>query len=279
MIEQNQITSGEFQLTYKVFGEGNQTVICLHGHGRSADDFLFLEDRNVKVISINLFLHDESFFPLDRIDNDPVAWEEIFPVFQKLFAKENVDRFHIFAFSQGGRFALLLLESLPEYIQTFTLLAPDGLDNNSFYNWSSRRKYFRNLFKRWLEKPQKLQKAADISSKLKLMRPKVRDFVYKFSSDRETMERASQTWMAFRNLQPDPETIGKMVRKYQIPFLIIMGKYDQIIRPKVALKFLKHAGLPEEIVEIENGHDFFKASAILRYLEYLPFLKPIDGIN
>ncbi len=262
----------EFRLSYQVFGSGEETVICLHGHGRSSDDFHFLGHKGVRVISIDLFFHKDSVIPQERVDSNPVKWNEIQPVFEQILSQENVDRFHILAFSQGGRFALLLLASLPKRILTFTLIAPDGLDNSSFYNWSSRQKIFRMLFHRWQKKPHKLQGVADFAVKMKLMRPKVRDFVYHFSSEPETMKRASQTWMAFRKLQPDPRETGEIVKKYGIPFRIIMGKYDQVIRPQQALLFLKNAGLPEEIVEVENGHDFFKEKSIEKFVGYLPFL-------
>lgn len=265
----------EFRLSYQVFGSGDETVICLHGHGRSSDDFHFLQGINVRVISIDLFFHKDSHIPLDRVDSNPVKWPEILPVFEKIFEQEDVTKFHVLAFSQGGRFALLLLSSLPEKIQTFTLIAPDGLDNHSFYNWSSRQKIFRMLFHRWQKKPHKLQAVADFAVKMKLMRPKVRDFVYHFSSEPETMKRASQTWMAFRKLQPDPKKTGEIVQKYAISFRIIMGKFDQVIRPQQALLFLKNAGLPQEIVEVENGHDFFKEKSIEKFVEHLPFLKKV----
>jgi len=273
VIQQKQIIFKAFSLSYQVFGEGAETVLCMHGHGRSKDDFLFLEGKGVRVISLDLFFHGKSVIPDERIDKNPVVWKEIQPVFEALLDQENLQKIHILAFSQGGRFALLLLQHLPERILTFTLLAPDGLNNRSFYNWSSRQKIFRMLFHRWQQKPEKLQKLADISAKLKLMRPKVRDFVYHFSSDPDTMLRASQTWMAFRKLQPDPVKIGQIVKKNQLPFRIIMGKYDQVIRPVQALLFLRNASLPENIIEIENGHDFFKPSSVEKFLPHLPFLK------
>jgi pimeloyl-ACP methyl ester carboxylesterase len=263
----------DFKLSYQVFGEGNQTVICLHGHGRSSDDFHFLAQNNLRVISIDLFFHGESLAPKSRITRNPISWSEIQPIFEKLFIEEKIAQFHVLAFSQGGRFALLLLEYLPERIQSFTLLAPDGLNNKSFYNWSSRRSFFRSLFIRWQKKPEKLQKLANTAVKLKMMRPKVRDFVHHFSSDSETMKRAANTWMAFRKLQPNPIKTGEIIRTFPIELKIIMGKYDQVIRPIQAKIFLKNAGLPAEIIEIENGHDFFKPSSIEKFVDYLPFLK------
>lgn len=263
----------DFKLSYQVFGEGNQTVICLHGHGRSSDDFHFLAQNNLRVLSIDLFFHGESLAPKSRITRNPISWSEIQPVFEKLFIEEKIAQFHVLGFSQGGRFALLLLEYLPERIQSFTLLAPDGLNNKSFYNWSSRRRFFRSLFIRWQKKPEKLQKLANTAVKLKMMRPKVRDFVHHFSSDSETMKRAANTWMAFRKLQPNPIKTVEIIRSLPIELNIIMGKYDQVIRPIQAKIFLKNDGLPEKIIQIENGHDFFKPSSIEKFVDYLPFLK------
>lgn len=273
-MEHRVVKSGGFQLAYKVFGEGTQTVVCLHGHGRSAEDFLFLNNRDVRVISIHLFLHDESFIPADRIEKKPLEWPELFPVFEKIFEQEKTDRFHMLAFSQGGRFAMLLLETIPEKIQSFTLLAPDGLNNNSFYNWSSRRKYMRRLMQGFVENPESIRKWANVTTQLRLMRPKVNKFVHSFSDDPETFIRASHTWMAFRNLQPDPVKIGSIVRKHQITFIIITGVHDQIIQTKSAARFLKKAGLPAScLMEIESGHDFFKPAVILKFLPLLPFSK------
>jgi pimeloyl-ACP methyl ester carboxylesterase len=273
MCQKKTIEYTDFKLSYQEFGVGNETVICLHGHGRSSDDFHFLAQKNVRVISIDLFFHGESLALENRITNNPISWSEIQPIFEKLFKEEKIDQFHVLAFSQGGRFALLLLEHLPERIQSCTLLAPDGLNNKSFYNWSSRRRFFRSLFVLWHKKPEKLQNLANIAVKLKMMRPKVRDFVHHFSSDPETMKRAANTWMAFRKLQPNPIKTGEIIRSFPIEFNIIMGKYDQVIRPIQAKIFLKNAGLPEEIIEIENGHDFFKPSSIEKFIDYLPFLK------
>lgn len=273
MIQNKSVKNLDFKLSYQEFGDGNETVICLHGHGRSADDFHFLAQKNIRVISIDLFFHGESYSPMDRTNNNPMNWSEIQPIFEKLFKEEKIAQFHALAFSQGGRFALLLLEHLPARIQSFTLLAPDGLNNKSFYNWSSRRRFFRFLFIRWKKKPEKLQKLANTAVKLKMMRPKVRDFVHHFSSDPDTMKRAANTWMAFRKLQPNPIKTGEIIRTFPIEFNIIMGKYDQVIRPIQAKIFLKNAGLPEKIIEIENGHDFFKPSSIEKFVDYLPFLR------
>ena len=55
-----------------------------------------------------------------------------------------------------------------------------------------------------------------------------------------------------------PKETGEIIIKNTIPFVIIIGKYDKIIRPTQALRYAKKSGLMDCVVQIECGHDFFK---------------------
>jgi pimeloyl-ACP methyl ester carboxylesterase len=259
-------------LEYFVYGEGKTCVVCLHGHGRSADDFKFLESTERTVISIHLFYHGSSYFPVERIENAPLKAEEFNELFRRLLQLEQVNDFHLFAFSQGGRFSLCLLPEFSDRIRTLTLIAPDGMDNNSFYNWASRRKWARKLFIRWERNPDKLKYLSYLATKVGIMRPKVRTFVNEFSSNRDHFRRASLTWRGFRELKPDPELVGRIIRDRKIPFRIIMGTHDQVIRPKQAYDFIRRCGLNDVVKEVNNGHNFFKESSINKFIHLLPFM-------
>lgn len=262
----------ELILEYYIYGQGAVNVICLHGHGRTVHDFEFITSPSRRVIAIHLFYHGNSYFPEDRIEKKPLQSSEFLNIFNKLLIEESIDKFHLFAFSQGGRFSLCILLVFWKYILTLTLISPDGMDNNSFYNWSSRRKLARMLFKRWENNPKKLKHLSTIAVKIGLMRPKVKSFVDEFSGNTNTFKRASLTWRAFREIQPDPELIGKTIKNHHIPFRIIMGSYDQVIRPKQAYAFEKKCGLTGHVIEIQNGHNFFKTSSINKFRHLLPFM-------
>jgi pimeloyl-ACP methyl ester carboxylesterase len=262
---------GRLSLEYFCFGSGETTVICLHGHGRPASDFEFVASEERRVISLHLFHHGNSRFPENEIEENPLKIEEFTEVFEQLLEVEDVERFHLFAFSQGGRFSLCILPFFAEKIETVTLISPDGMDNWSFYNWSSRQKWARRVFQRLEKHPEKVAKYSSIANKMKLMRPKVRAFVDEFSSDEERFKRASQTWRNFRMLRPDIAKIKKVLRDHPVTFLIIMGSYDQVIRPKQAYRFARKIGQPDCVKEIPNGHHFFKPSSINKFLHLLPF--------
>lgn len=112
MTETKVVHNNGLALEYLVFGNGQNVVICLHGHGRPAEDFIFLEDPTRKVISIHLFYHGRSYFPEERIEKHPLRTEEFESLFSMILEKEAVIDFHLFAFSQGGRLHCLLFQIL-----------------------------------------------------------------------------------------------------------------------------------------------------------------------
>lgn len=265
------IEIGRLNLEYFTTGEGPKTIICLHGHGRPASDFEFVAGEGKRVISLNLFHHGNSTFPSEDIERAPLQINEFIELFELLLNTEKVEHFHLFAFSQGGRFSLCLLPFFAEKIETLTLISPDGMDNSSFYNWASRQKWARRIFRKFEKDPTRLKIYTNIALKLRLIRPKVKSFMDEFSSDRERFRTASQTWRNFRMLQPNVHKIRKALNEYQIPLLIIMGTYDQVIRPKQAYRFARKIGRPDCVQEIPNGHHFFKPSSINKFRHLLPF--------
>ena len=110
------VSCNDVQLEYITYGDGKEHVLCMHGHGRQAEDFKFVAKENRKVISINLFHHGNSFFPLKRIEKNPITIYEIIQLIQLIIEKENLINFHCLAFSQGGRFILALLPHFQKHI-------------------------------------------------------------------------------------------------------------------------------------------------------------------
>jgi pimeloyl-ACP methyl ester carboxylesterase len=270
----------DYQLSYYVFENPKEDrihsdlttftpecILCFHGHGRSGKDYEFLTSKNIKVIAVNLFYHEESMVKTDHI----LKWNTIKTLLLKLLKLENCEEFHGLAYSQGGRFALRLYQSIPEKFKSLTLIAPDGLDDRSLYNWASRRLFFQELFKAMSKKPESIQKLTKVIYKSGLMRPKVKDFILKFTEDKETIQRAAKAWGAFSSIRPNAKKIGNNLHKYQTDFRLIMGTKDQIIRPQQASYFLKKSGIQTEIRLLECGHNFFKEDILTELISHLPF--------
>ena len=261
-MESSIVTLNDLILEYYTCGSGPESIICLHGHGRPVSDFHFLGKSKRKLILIVLPHHGQSFFPSNRIEKNPLSILEFNHLFEKILKAEAINKFHFIAFSQGGRFVLSLMPIQEQKIQSVHLISPDAMDNNSFYNWSSRIGWARNLFKSWEEDPQRFIKAARIAKRLGLVRPKVYSFIQKFASNKESFQRASITWRGFRNIRPNNDELKKVIARSDWRFVVIMGKYDQVIRTRQAELFLKRINQLDALIEIECGHDFFKEENI-----------------
>ena len=250
------VTNGELSLSYIKFGTSGPNIITLHGHGRTAEDFIFLKENGI-VISIDLFFHGQSIFPENRIEKKPLETDEFYHLFKSILVKEGVTTYHLVAFSQGGRFALSIIPIEINNILSIQLISPDGMDNKSFYNRMSRKKWARNLFVKWEKNPIRLVNYSRFARILGIMRPKVFLFVQKFAADKKSFFRASCTWRGFRAIQPNENELKSCLKTYSGLFRIIMGKHDQVIRTKQAKNFLKRIESEKALLEIDCGHDFF----------------------
>lgn len=252
------IREGNITIEYYVEGSGQNTLVCFHGHGRQVEDFLFLAKKDRKLLLIVLPHHGKSRFPVERIENQPLKIEEFNSIFTKIIEKEAINHFHFIGFSQGGRFVLSLLPLYKDRLKSVQVISPDGMDPMSFYNRTSRLRLARLLFQKWERSPKSFIRIAKFAFKLGLVRPKVFAFIELFAGNQEQFQRASRTWRGFRNINPDFNAISSSLNANKIYFKVIMGKYDQVIRTRQAVQFLKRLGFAEALIVIECGHDFFK---------------------
>lgn len=265
------IVLDDLKLEYHVYGKGNTHILCFHGHGKSAEDFEFLANEDRKVISVNLFLHGKSTFDESRITTNLLKSKDVEKLLEKLFYKEKICEFHWVAYSQGGRFLLTVLPYFGSRVKSVHLLAPDGLNDKNFYSWSQRRWWARSLFKRWTKRPHELIGISKALVKGKIIRPKIVDFLQYYTEDQTRLKLAFSTWAGFRKLRPSPEDIRNVLEQNNIPFKLIIGKYDQIITKSSAEKFLSEINKPEALISLPFGHDLFRDEVIDELKENITF--------
>lgn len=252
------VSHQDMRLSYCVYGSGETAVICFHGHGKDAEDFEFLKQKNRKIISIDLFLHGNSTFSEQRIYKNLITSSDVEKLLEKILDQEKVDRFHWVAYSQGGRFTLALFPRLKNRVLSLNLLAPDGLNDKNFYSWSQRRWWARSLFSRWVKRPNELMRLSRILAKTKVIHPKIVDFLSFYTENEDRLKLAHAAWRSFRELRPDIQKVKTSLNETGIPLQLIIGKYDQIITVKSAEAFLKKLDREHQLVVLPYGHDLFK---------------------
>lgn len=266
-----EISNGDLTIDYQVFGQGNIDVIALHGHSKTVYDFEDFGNKDVRVIAMHLFHHGNSSFPIERINKTPLRPEEFYDLVEEILQKENVKTFHLLAYSQGGRFALKLVEAYASSILSINLLSPDGIDLKGFYDRMAH-KWYNLYFMQFLERnPRFFLGTIKIAHRLGFVHQKIVDLAEDFTKNKTRMLCASRTWRNFRNIQTSPARFGEIVQEHQIPTQILMGNRDGIFPPKIAHRFEKESGLQGIVKVLDCGHDFFKERAKLLFIPLLPF--------
>jgi pimeloyl-ACP methyl ester carboxylesterase len=256
------VSHEDLQLEYLDFGTGDETVICFHGHGKCAEDFLFLGNSGKRIISINLFLHGNSSFDDKRLTKELITGKDVEKLLEKLIEIEKIEQFHLVAYSQGGRFVLTILPFIFQRVISLHLLAVDGLNDRNFYSWSQRRWWARMLFKRWTQKPHELVAISSFLAKFKVIHPKIVDFLKYYAEDKEKLTLAFKTWSAFRKLRPDIELLKVALLDKSKRFKLIMGRHDQIITVASGKKFLSGLNREDALIVVDCGHDFYREEAL-----------------
>ena len=257
-MRQKKILYKNSEIHYYLFGNGPQTVVCLHGYGESGRAFGFLDNNATDLYtfySIDLPFHGESKWK-EGLNFSP---EDILNIIEAILLREerqpkSSNKFILLGFSLGGRVALSLYDRQPEVISKLVLLAPDGLKINFWY-WLATQTYPGNkLFALTMNKPAWFFGFLKILNKAGFVNASIFKFVNYYISDKQVRDLLYSRWTAFRNLKPNLSSVKTNVLKYQTQVRLLYGKHDRIILPIVGEKFRKGIERHCKLTIIPSGH-------------------------
>jgi len=241
------------KLSYLVKGSGSKGLICFHGFGRNATDFMALNlSSDLKIISINLPFHSESKF-LEKDLEKTFRKEDLRYCVSKLIENEKIESTFIVGYSLGAKAALCLIESNTIKVNGAVLFAPDGFKSNPWYWFASQTKIGESLNKMSIRKPWifnaflKLSKTVGFASERQL----------KFAEEQmytiEKRELVYNIWRAHRKLKANLNEISSRIKLEHIPLKIVLGKFDKII-PASQIKKWSSSSPPSVLIEEKCGH-------------------------
>jgi len=243
-------------LEYLTIGEGADAIVCFHGFGRKAEDFEVFKSlirENQRMVAVNLFAHEGSVFPEERINNKPllvIEWKDLLEAF---FKAENIHRFDMIGYSMGGRVAMKTLELMPGRVKSLLLIAPDGIKINAMYRFASGTVIGKWLYRKLIHNPKPLFWTADALHKLKFISDKLHRFAYVHQDTQAKRQLVYDAWMIHKNMFPDLENVACIVREGK-SFNMVFGKYDSVITPALGKKMSGIIGSDKHYFEIEAGH-------------------------
>jgi pimeloyl-ACP methyl ester carboxylesterase len=246
----------DLSLSYRTFGSGEQHLIAFHGFGRTGQDFAVFERALGDRFTIHAFdlpFHGESPSPAERAQR-PFEPNELRDHFIAFADHLGAEKLVLIGFSLGGRFALSLLETMPERISHAVLIAPDGLKTRPWYRALASSAWGRARYRSFIERPERVHRIASMVRTTGLMTDKMHRFIIGQSDSMAKRELLHNVWLSFRHIEPDLDTVAANARKHGLSIILMFGAKDSVIKPELASRLQPKA--PERITTelVDAGH-------------------------
>jgi pimeloyl-ACP methyl ester carboxylesterase len=253
MISDKFIHHNNSSLHYAKAGNGDQHLLVFHGFGQDMGVFDFFTRslaRNYTFYVFDLYFHGKSQWGNGEKTLQKDDWQET----MRLFLRENgIERFQLAGFSLGAKFVLATLEAFPRSVDKVYLIAPDGIKTSFWYSLATYPGLLRTFFRSMIHHPERFLKLAKWLNKSGFVDAGLIRFAEYQMDSTEKRNRVYYSWVVFRHLKFDLANVAGIFNDNDIDLILILGKYDKVIRPENMERFtrkLKHYHLRI----LESGH-------------------------
>jgi pimeloyl-ACP methyl ester carboxylesterase len=242
------------RLHFRTFGRGSRLMICFHGYGLDAGSFEVLhhwDNHSYTLLCFDHAFHGQSEMYTNEVEVPVNVLCD--PIVQ--FAKElGYTSCSIMAFSLGGKLALCLTERYPDFVEKLVLIAPDGIKTSFWYSLATYPLFFRAALRRIVLRPWFFNRLVQTMRVLKLVDKGILRFASSQMNTVKKRYRLYNTWVAYKQFNPNLRTLAVLLNNRQIPVLLYLGKYDKIITQSNLYFFIKQLAVIQ-VVTLPVGHN------------------------
>jgi len=217
----------DIQFDYIRFGSGAKLLIAFPGYGDRMEQFLKIEtalSHRYTVYVVELPGHGENDWSRNQFYKSD--FKQLISAIQE---KENKATCSLMGHSFGGRVILSLLSGLGESIDEIYLLAPDGLDREYIKRATMLPLTVRKLLQRFLKNPGWYLGLVSGLNKLGLLKDYSFRFVQLNFANERRRKRLFLSWNSIDDFTLNHREIKSLIRRYEIPIKLILGKKDLVI--------------------------------------------------
>jgi len=262
-VKENCIQTGNSNYHYYTFGKGAEPLLAFHGFGQSGKEFLLFEKYlgdKFTIYAFDILHHGKS-----EHKGEPITEQDLKDFINAFTKQHNIEKFSLIGFSLGGKIVLKLIELFHARLNNAILLSPDGLKINPIYRFSTVTPTGRFLFRGFINNPAPVSKTALLLKNMKILDPKIYNFMYSQIRTKELREKIYKVWITYQNINPDLDKIAALVNKNTFRFLLIFGKHDRVIHPKYGERFIKRLKDKNAFVLLNTGHQLL-SEKVAEYL-------------
>ncbi|AKD02231.1 alpha/beta hydrolase [Pontibacter korlensis] len=249
------IIQDKSKLHYRVIGHGSRVMLAFHGYGQSSSYYLSMEralGADYTIYAFDLFFHGRSEL---HKRNMPLTKEFLSAFIEHFLEKQGISQFSLMAFSMGGKFALTLVEYMPQRIQELFLIAPDGIKTSFWYNIATYPGWLQQLFKHTVLRPEPFFRMLRMLHKYNLVHKSLLRFAHYQMDSMPKRLRVYRSWVGFRDLNFDIRKIVKQLNQHHVSVTMFLGEYDEVISPKRVAVFVD-ALEKGKLVLLKTGHSY-----------------------
>jgi pimeloyl-ACP methyl ester carboxylesterase len=253
MISSHYVSYKKSQLHYIKAGTGKESLLFFHGFGQDHSVYLpIIQALSARftLFVFDLYFHGKSIWGNNEQPLEKSQWKD---TLQQFLTDNHVHNFSVTGFSLGGKFALATLEAFPDRCQQIFLIAPDGIKTNVWYSLATYPLALRKLFKSFINHHERFLRILQFLNRYNLIDKGLIRFADYQMNSKQKRERVYYSWIVFRHLSFNNQVIAKIINTHNIKTTIVVGRYDNVIRPADLASFSKKIkNIRFEI--IEAGH-------------------------
>lgn len=249
------ITHQRSRLHYRIIGNGSRVMLAFHGYGQSSayyESMVKALGSDYTLYAFDLFFHGRSQLHKSQ---SPLSKEHLAEIIIKFLEQHKIRRFSLMCFSMGGKFALTLVEKMPEKIDELYLIAPDGIRTSFWYNVATYPGWLQQLFKRSVLKPMPLFTLLNVLNKYRMVHKSLFRFAHYHMDSTSKRLRVYRSWVGFRELDFNINHIVQLLNRHQVAVTMFLGEFDRVISPKRVGTFIKSLD-KGELVILKTGHTY-----------------------
>lgn len=245
---------GQVNWSYLDNGEGDEVWLAFHGYGQEAEvmhHFMRTLRPNARILSFDLPLHGNTTI----YKNKALSIGDIGELAGTVLREVGASSCSLAGFSLGGKVVLKIVEIEPAKLERIVLIAPDGLKTNPLYWFVTNTFIGRWIFQIFIAFPAPLLGTSKLLATLRLMNPKIHEFVASQMGTREKRKKVLDTWMTFRHIRPSLDQVRKKIWRYKILPTLVFGERDRVIHPKLAKKLSGDNCKTAKLIMLKAGHN------------------------
>lgn len=231
-------------------GLGKQLLFAFHGYGLDGKVFEQYQDifKDFTIIAIDLPFHGATNWK-----GAYLTMEHLEALIHHYCQAWQVSQYSLMGYSLGGKISMNIVQNFPKAVERLILLAPDGLEHNKLFDFATKSRSGKKLFRYAIRKPKYFISTIEVLEKIKLIPEKNKNFYLQQLNNRQIRVSLYKIWNSFNHLRHDIPLAINYINEYSIPLLLIMGKRDKLIKIDIGEAFakrIKHI----QFIMLNKGH-------------------------